>query len=68
MAKPYRTKNPRIRTLHGARKKVREYEDMGYVSKFEKVNLKNGGKAYKVIAKKMLKVGDKNLTIYGKEL
>ena len=68
MVKSYRIKNPRIRTLHGARKKVREYEDMGYVSKYEKINLKNGGKAYKVVAKKMLKVGDKNVSIYGKEL
>ena len=68
MGKIFRTKNPRIRTLHGARKRVKEYMDEGYAAKFEKIQLKNGSKAYKVVAKKMLKVGDKNLTIYGKAL
>ena len=66
MAKLFRIKNPRIRTLHGARKKVREYEDMGYVSKFEKIQLKNGSRGYKVLAKRLLKTGDKNVSIYGK--
>jgi hypothetical protein len=68
MAKAYRTKNPRIRTLHSARKRVKEYEDVGYLAKYEKIKLKNGAPGYKVVAKKMMKVGDKNLTIYGKEL
>jgi hypothetical protein len=68
MVKPFRIQNPRIRTLRGARKRVKEYVDKGYVAKFEKTLLKNGSHGYKVVAKKMLKVGDKNLTIYGKEL
>lgn len=64
----YRIKNPRIRTLRGARKLVKQYEDKGYAAMFEKIKLKNGALGYKVVAKKMMKVGDKNLTIYGKEL
>jgi hypothetical protein len=68
MAKIYRTKNPRIRTLHSARLRVKEYIDEGYAAKFEKIQLKNGGKAYKVVAKKMLKVGDRNISLYGKAL
>jgi hypothetical protein len=68
MGKLFRTKNPRVRTLHSARKHVKEYMDEGYVAKIEKIKLKTGALAYKVVAKKMMKVGDKNLTIYGKEL
>ncbi len=68
MTKAYKTKNPRIRTLHSARKRVKEYEGKGYLAKFEKIQMKNGAHGYKVVAKKMMKVGDKNLTIYGKEL
>ena len=68
MVKSYHIKNPRIRTLRGARLRVKEYEDKGYVAKFEKIQMKNGSHGYKVLAKKMLKVGDKNLTIYGKAL
>jgi len=68
MGKIFRTKNPRIRTLHSARLRVKEYMNEGYAAKFEKIKLKNGAPGYKVVAKKMLKVGDKNLTIYGKAL
>ncbi|MDD3645560.1 MAG: hypothetical protein PHR19_08545 [Bacteroidales bacterium] len=64
----YRIKNPRIRTLRGARKSVKKYEDEGYAAMFEKIKLKNGSHGYKVLTKKIMKVGDKNLTIYGKEL
>lgn len=64
----YRIKNPRIRTLRGARKLVKEYEDKGYAAMFEKTKMKNGGHCYKVLTKKIMKVGDKNMSIYGKVL
>jgi len=66
--KLFRVKNPRLRTLRGARKRVHDYEMQGYEAKYERIKLDNGATGYKVMARKMLKVGDKNLTIYGKVL